>query len=66
MFDKVQNVYDALANKYCEKAMEEFRKGNRNKGIKEAFKGGMIIGGILSMPVVACCGVVIAVCKLCR
>lgn len=66
MFDRVQNVYDTVANRYIEKALEECHKGNRNKGFKEAFKGGMILGGIISMPVVACCGIVIAACRLCR
>lgn len=65
MFDKIQNVYDAIAYKYRDKAMEEFYKGNRDKGIKEAFKGGMILYGIMSMLVVALSVVVILACKIC-
>lgn len=65
MFDKIQNVYDAIAYKYHDKAMEEFHKGNRDKGIKEAFKGGMILAGISFMLVMACSVAVILACKIC-
>lgn len=53
MFDKFQNMYDAAVDETVEAAMNEYRQGNRAKALKTAFKGGLVLGGIISMPAIA-------------